>query len=905
MSTPLASERDRAILRSFARRIDPSDAGAHNNLGVLYFNKGLHEEAVSAFMRALELDPKMQVAQRNLEIAYFQTGFYERRLTDLRERLRAHADDRDARWELARAHAAVGDTREAIAEFTALLEHHPQDLATMVQLALAEKAAGDLGSAQQWLDRAHALDPRSSLLHFYTGEVLYNRGLNDEARAALGRAIELAPDYADAHFLLGFVLGDMGLHEEARLARARAIELNPSLSRAQTNLSLDRYNAAKFGELAPGREERRAQAMEVAAEGQLAHYSLGLAFRQKGYYAEALREYQAGLDRGEDRALVLQAMAEVHLLTGASRAALELYDEVLGLEAGSPKLWNERGVALHQEGQFREAGASYEQALRLDEGYAIAHNNLGVALWHGGTPDEALEAFRAALAARPGFTKAWLNLALLLFRTGRLPLSLEAYRRALESDGEHPVAWNGIGLVQAELRRFEDARNAFGRAIQARPDFAEAHYNLSFTLSNLGDYQGALRETKRALELDSYYVAQRFELAIDVQYEDADIAVLPDLEGATRSPDTVEAFDFDPDVLAAVFTDFVAAPDEPLQIEPPPGAGPFELAADYLSKGLYDSAAAETSRAMARGADRAEGLGLLGDTFAARGLYGEALDRYAEARRCGAGRGALFGLVRCLAMVGRAGEAHPHAEELLAIDGERIESLLLVSRVRMECGEHDGARALLHRARAAAPKRADVLKQLGDLAREAGDASGAIDAYRDAVALDGDFALARFELARLLAAANEPEAAEAQLLAALEAVPTYVDAALELSRVRRRFRRGREALDPLIELLCRDPYNLEALMELGETLLDLDRLDDAAVAFDRVLRFDPRNAAALFHEGLVHARRNDYRKAISLWRQTAEAAPGSSLASRARDEARTAVQLGRIFGFTAETAHAH
>ena len=36
MTAPrLTSERDREVLRSFARRIDPSDAGAHNNLGVL------------------------------------------------------------------------------------------------------------------------------------------------------------------------------------------------------------------------------------------------------------------------------------------------------------------------------------------------------------------------------------------------------------------------------------------------------------------------------------------------------------------------------------------------------------------------------------------------------------------------------------------------------------------------------------------------------------------------------------------------------------------------------------------------------------------------------------------------------------------------------------------------------
>ena len=53
MPGPVLSERDLAVLRSFARRIDPSDAGAHNNLGVLYYQKGLIEEAIAEFVRAL------------------------------------------------------------------------------------------------------------------------------------------------------------------------------------------------------------------------------------------------------------------------------------------------------------------------------------------------------------------------------------------------------------------------------------------------------------------------------------------------------------------------------------------------------------------------------------------------------------------------------------------------------------------------------------------------------------------------------------------------------------------------------------------------------------------------------------------------------------------------------------
>ncbi len=99
------SERDVAVLRSFARRIDPSDAGAHNNLGVLYYQKGLVPEAIEQFTRALELDPRMQVAQRNLEIAYHNTGYYDRRVAELQEKLRQAPDERDPRWELGRTYA--------------------------------------------------------------------------------------------------------------------------------------------------------------------------------------------------------------------------------------------------------------------------------------------------------------------------------------------------------------------------------------------------------------------------------------------------------------------------------------------------------------------------------------------------------------------------------------------------------------------------------------------------------------------------------------------------------------------------------------------------------------------------------------------------------------------------------
>ena len=131
---------------------------------------------------------------------------------------------------------------------------------------------------------------------------------------------------------MGFVLGDIGRHEDAQAVTRRAIQLNPTLSRAHANLAIERQRVRAR------RNKRRAKReLQVSGEGQLARYNLGLAFRSKGYYAEALREYGVALERGEERDLVLQAMAEMHLLMRHPNDALALYDDLLTATAVEPE----------------------------------------------------------------------------------------------------------------------------------------------------------------------------------------------------------------------------------------------------------------------------------------------------------------------------------------------------------------------------------------------------------------------------------------------------------------------------------------------------------------------------------------------------------------------------------------
>jgi Flp pilus assembly protein TadD len=62
------------------------------------------------------------------------------------------------------------------------------------------------------------------------------------------------------------------------------------------------------------------------------------------------------------------------------------------------------GIAVAQQGLWREAIYRWERAVQLDPKYAAAHNNLAVAYEHQGMLDKARVAYERALELEPNNT---------------------------------------------------------------------------------------------------------------------------------------------------------------------------------------------------------------------------------------------------------------------------------------------------------------------------------------------------------------------------------------------------------------------------------------------------------------------------------------------------------------------
>ena len=398
-----------------------------------------------------------------------------------------------------------------------------------------------------------------------------------------------------------------------------------------------------------------------------------------------------------------------------------------------------------------------------------------------------------------------------------------------------------------ELKRYTDARNAFGRAVEHDPALAAAHYNLSFTLGQLGDFEGALRETKRALELESYYVPQKFALTIDLQYEDPTIAIAPDVATEVGLESLGGEFAFDPGTLDDLFE----------ELAPARGPGrrrreledPLTLARDYLSKGLLELATAEVTRAQGRGAGRAEAQTLLGEIYARRGLHGEALERFRTARESNPGdRSAALGELRGArgARPRRRGR-HVSPNSCWRRSRGDVEVLMAVARVRLAMGDATRALTAVQLAQTLAPGRSDLLHLQARVAVRLDDRAAAIEACRRALELDDSLVQVWYELGRLEEGRDGWTAAQAAYARALDILPTYPRGGTGTGRPAAPPDAASPGAGRAGGAAHHRPLRLEALRAAGHGALRAGPRRRGAGRLRRALRFDPEHPAALFH----------------------------------------------------------
>jgi predicted Zn-dependent protease len=122
--------------------------------------------------------------------------------------------------------------------------------------------------------------------------------------------------------------------------------------------------------------------------------------------------------------------------------------------------------------------------------------------------------------------------------------------------------------------------------------------------------------------------------------------------------------------------------------------------------------------------------------------------------------------------------------------------------------------------------------------------TAAEEALRRAIHLDDGAVAALTALGRVLAETSRAPDAREHLRAALSLLPSYGEAGMTLAEIEWEAGRRNEAIHVLVDLLTADPYLLSALTRLGHMLEENGKREEAIVAYNRVLRFQPGDTDA-------------------------------------------------------------
>lgn len=384
------SSNDRDVLLSFAARVDRKDPGAMNNLGVLYFRKGLYDEAVVQFKEALKIDPRFDLARENLQYLFSETGMEDPDVKRWREEVEKDPDNIEAMLKLGVSYQNMGRFGEAADTLGRVVASNPDHLMARIHLGTVLKTQGLYQQALEHYVYVSEDVSKSAVYHTDMGEVYYNLGRTEEAISELRTAIKLDADYWRSHFLLSFAYGDNGNVQEALEESRIASRLNPSFQNTEANLALSKYekgdpdDTTKMG-------KKDIPSLESTS------FTLGVAYRERGFNKEALKEFAKALDEMPDRDRVYIEIGKIHLAdknyTNAMKALLQAlesnpdYGEAYGL----------LGCVYHLRGEYDHAAACYLQAFRLNTADTDAINNLGALLYQVGLHEDAERMFKKGL----------------------------------------------------------------------------------------------------------------------------------------------------------------------------------------------------------------------------------------------------------------------------------------------------------------------------------------------------------------------------------------------------------------------------------------------------------------------------------------------------------------------------
>jgi protein O-GlcNAc transferase len=340
------------------------------------YEAGRLSEAEAACNQFLKRWPDYPGALHYLGLIRFDLGDTEAALTLIQRAVNLEPDYAEAHFDLGNVLFSQAKLGEAVASYACAIAYQPEFAEARVNLGRAHLVLGKLDEAAAQCLQAIALASDLPEAHYNFAQVLHIQGRLEESATAYVRSVELGISTADIHSQLGNVLLALGRFEQAMTSYRQSISIEPD--RAEVHCSLG-VALKQLGRLEEAQSSYQ-RAIALRADFAEAYNNLGNVYLVQGKLLQAEVGYRHAITLQPEFVDAQINLAQVLYRQGKLAEAEVYFRRVIALVPDSAQAHFNLGLTLQNQGQLMEAEASYRKALSLRSDWPEGYSNLLLAM---------------------------------------------------------------------------------------------------------------------------------------------------------------------------------------------------------------------------------------------------------------------------------------------------------------------------------------------------------------------------------------------------------------------------------------------------------------------------------------------------------------------------------------------
>jgi tetratricopeptide (TPR) repeat protein len=322
-------------------------------------------------------------------------------------------------------------------------------------------------------------------------------GSLDKADSAINEVIELVPNWSEAHILRANILIRQGQNEQVLSLLQETLEDYPDdiairLFYARRLVDERRYEQAR---------EQFSVLLDYKPDAPEALFAMGLLNLQTQRPAEAMRNFERLVERGQRVDEAHYYLGQAAEMRGDSEAAMQYYSEV---REGSNYIDAQIRIAamLAAQGDIDAARAHVQNisapTLDMELRLFLAEGEI---LRNANKYQDAFDVYSMALQQMPDNSQLLYARALTAEKLGRIDEAVADLELIVKNEPNNAEALNALGYTLVDLtRRIAEGQQYIEKALKLKPDDPAILDSMGWAYYRLGQHKKALQYLQRAFD---------------------------------------------------------------------------------------------------------------------------------------------------------------------------------------------------------------------------------------------------------------------------------------------------------------------------------------------------------------------------------------------------------------------